>query len=645
MNNDNAIFKIIKKCQKDPAFFINNFCKIKHPKLGTLPFKLFSYQKKCLDDFQKHRFNIFKKCRQCGISTLTGSFSLWYAMFHNDKTILIVSKRDDDAKEYLTKNIKFPYNNLPEWMRSLWTPATMNEHTLAFKNGSVIRSLTSSPDTLRSNASSLNIIDEAAFIDKMEEMWAGGWNTMQHGGSAIVISTPKGVGNWYWKTWKGAVEKQNDFNPILINWWDMDWELKYKDELNNIETVIAPTKGIKVLHDKNDIEKYGPGPNGVTYWSPWLEKEYRNLSTQGDDSKFRQEVLAEFIGSGNTVLSKSTLQHISSTVSDDYIEIDKVDYINSSLNEYTILDFRGMLRIWEKPYTKVDAEKVITKAKLNNIDPKSLATDQTMPHTYVIGADPSSGEADDYCGLQVLDITTGKQVAELRIKETPKIFARMIDYVGRLYNNAHVVCERSGIGQTVVQELCKDLSYPNLYRHMRTTSTLKVKYNRFGFPTTSSSKPLLIKGLLDHTGEGQYTILSRRLYNELCIFVHLRNNRYGNEPGVGNTDDLVLAFCLAVIGINTALMNSGIVLSPIHNMDISNGLYMSDDKIIKKTNTNVISPIGIMSEFYTNKSNSKDELLKFTKQLGSMPFAPKDKLNIKTDSVIVKKNILRYFRQ
>ena len=103
-------------------------------------------------------------------------------------------------------------------MRELWKPETINEHTLAFSNGSSIKSLTSSPDTLRSNASSLNIIDEAAFIDKMEDMWSGGWSTLQHGGSVIIVSTPRGVGNWYWKVWTGAVDKQNDFNPIIINW-------------------------------------------------------------------------------------------------------------------------------------------------------------------------------------------------------------------------------------------------------------------------------------------------------------------------------------------------------------------------------------------------------------------------------------------
>lgn len=644
---DPVIAQIIQKCQKSPAFFIDNFCKVKHPKLGILPFKLFKYQKKCLKDFLNYRFNIFRKCRQCGISTLTGAFALWYAMFFSNKTILIVSKRDDDAKEYLSRNVKFCYNNLPDWMKKLWTPASVNEHTLAFANGSTIRSLTSSPDTLRSNASSLNIIDEAAFIEKMEDMWTGGYSTLQHGGSVICVSTPAGIGNWYWKTWSDAIDRQNDFNPIVINWWDMDWELKYRDELSGVETIIAPTKGIKLLDDPIDVEKYGPGPEGKTYWSPWLEGEYRNLATQGDDTKFRQEVLADFIGSGDTVLNRLALTTISQQTNGEFTTIGQVDYVSSSLNEHTVLDFMNQLWIWKKPYTKRDADKAVEQIKKEGKDPRGLPIEVTRPHLYVVGADPSSGEADDWCAVQVLDVTTQEQVAELKIKALPKVFAKMIDYIGRMYNTAHVVCERSGIGQAVVQELDKDIMYPNLYRHSKVAASLKTKYQQIGFPTTHVSKPVLIKHLLDSVGSDEgYQIRSTRLYHEFCIFIHLGSGKYGNEPGTGNSDDLVLATCLALVGVRSALMRSGNVLIPLHNVDVSVGDSVpSVAKISKPRANNLIAPVGISSEMYTTRPNKSEELARFISQLGGLPLT-KDKREPKgkMDSVSAKKHILRYFR-
>jgi len=649
---DPVIAQIIKRCQKSPSFFIDNFCKVKHPKLGILPFKLFSYQKKCLRHFMNKRFNVFKKCRQCGISTLTGSFALWYAMFYNDKTVLIVSKRDDDAKEYLARNVKFAYNNLPSWMKELWKPDTMNEHTLSFTNGSSIKSLTSSPDTLRSNASSLNIIDEAAFIDRMEDMWAGGWSTLQHGGSVIIVSTPKGVGNWYWKTWAGAVDKANDFNPIIINWWDMDWKLEFEDELNGLKTIIAPTRELKELIDPREVEKYGPGPTGKTFWSPWLEGEYRNLATKGDDSKFRQEVLAEFIGSGDTVLSRKALAQINLVTSDEYTTIGMVDYSNPALDEHLTLDFQDLLWVWEKPYTKEDAEAAISAAKKKGIDPRSLPTEISKPHTYVVGADTSTGEASDFCGLQVIDATTQRQVAELKIKVLPKMFARMTDYIGRMYNNAHVVCERTGIGQSVTQELDKDLMYPNLYRHSKTTATLKVKYNQIGYPTSASTKPVLIKHLIDNVGdEDGYILRSTRLYHECCIYIHLGNGRYGNEPGTGNTDDLVMALTLTLVGINSALMRDNIGLMPLNNISSgadSNAPVIAgkgSSKFDKLKGKGLMAPMGSSSEMYSGKVNQAEELARFTMQVGQgITIDKNSKRPILGPGVTKKKHILKYFR-
>jgi len=293
--------EVIKRCKKDPAYFIDHFCKIKHPNAGIIPFQLFSYQRNCLKDFKENRFNIFSKTRQSGISTLCGAYALWLAMFFKTKTVLIVSKRDKDAMEFMGRNIKFVYNHLPKWMQAIWKPVTNNEHEIGFSNGSKITSLPSGPDTLRSNSSSLNIIDEAAFCPHMNDMWAGGYPTLQHGGSVVVVSTSNGIGDWYWKTWTDAQDSNNEFNPIKIDWWEMDWVIEYDDDISHKPIRIAPADNTRKCTTKDEIAKYGE------YWSPWLETQYRQLTEKGNDAKFRQEVLRDFLGSGNSVLSRDTL--------------------------------------------------------------------------------------------------------------------------------------------------------------------------------------------------------------------------------------------------------------------------------------------------------------------------------------------------
>ena len=82
---------------------------------------------------------------------------------------------------------------------------------------------------------SLLIVDEAAFIENIGEIWASAQQTLATGGGAIVLSTPYGTGNWFHKTWLSAESAENDFLPIKLPWYvhperDESWR-KRQDEL------------------------------------------------------------------------------------------------------------------------------------------------------------------------------------------------------------------------------------------------------------------------------------------------------------------------------------------------------------------------------------------------------------------------------
>ena len=53
--------EIVELCKNDCAYFIENFCKVKHPTVGEIPFKLFKYQRDSLNQFSEYRFNLFSK--------------------------------------------------------------------------------------------------------------------------------------------------------------------------------------------------------------------------------------------------------------------------------------------------------------------------------------------------------------------------------------------------------------------------------------------------------------------------------------------------------------------------------------------------------------------------------------------------------
>jgi len=210
------IVKEIIRCGKDPVYFINNFVKISHPMEGLLDFKLYPFQENCIKQFQDYRFNIVLKARQLGLSTSVAGFVLWMMLFHREKSILSVATQLNVAVGMVRK-VKGMYKNLPEWIKIAKIEGD-NKNTFELNNGSWIKAASTTGDSGRSEALSLLVVDEAGIIQGMEEMWAGIYPTISTGGRCIVVSTPKGVGNWFHKTFIDAETGVNDFNPIKLNW-------------------------------------------------------------------------------------------------------------------------------------------------------------------------------------------------------------------------------------------------------------------------------------------------------------------------------------------------------------------------------------------------------------------------------------------
>ena len=187
------ILKEIVKSGKDPAYFLNNYARISHPMHGLIPFRTYNFQSDLLVDFNDYRFNIVLKARQLGISTITAGYVAWMMMFHRDKNILVVATKFTTAAN-LVKKVKAIIKYLPEWMQ-IANIEIDNRTSFELNNGSQIKASSTSADAGRSEALSLLVIDEAAHVEGLEELWTGLYPTLSTGGRCIALSTPNGVGN------------------------------------------------------------------------------------------------------------------------------------------------------------------------------------------------------------------------------------------------------------------------------------------------------------------------------------------------------------------------------------------------------------------------------------------------------------------
>jgi hypothetical protein len=211
-----------KKCALSPVYFMKKYVKIQHPQRGTISFNLFPFQEKTLQEFHDFDFNIVLKSRQMGISTLVAAYSLWLMVFHSDKNILVISTKQTVATELISK-VRFANKNLPTWFGRFNVKCVEdNKLSLKFQNGSRIQATSSAGDAGRSFALSLLIMDEAAFIDGIDEIWTAAYPTLSTGGRSIILSTPNGVGNFFHKMWRDAESKKVNglkaFNPIRLPW-------------------------------------------------------------------------------------------------------------------------------------------------------------------------------------------------------------------------------------------------------------------------------------------------------------------------------------------------------------------------------------------------------------------------------------------
>ena len=393
------------KCAEEPLYFIRNYCYMRHPTKGKLLFDDVMYDKQVqlIQAIHENRFSIVSKCRQCGASTMLGSYALWLALFNENTDICIISRKDSEAKIFKKRQIDFPYENLPEFLKSQkkkGVKLTESVHTREFFTGSTIR-CEAGPNAGRGGTFQFIIIDEAGFVQQVEETWSAIYPTISVGrGKAIVNSTSSAIGTWYANQWHAALAGDNDFQPISIDW--------------------------------NEVPHFAAQPG-------WLEEQEKNLTPH---SKFRREILRDFIVEGDTFVPGN---FIKSMVVEEPIRCD-------FLMPGDVVDVAGAL---ELPLNGFDD----TKNYMKNL----WIWKEPTAHNYMIGVDVAHGTAGDNSALQVIDTDLKEQVAEYRGKVDTNQLAIMSYKLGRYYNNALIAVEYNSMGSTVFNELDYHMQYENLY--------------------------------------------------------------------------------------------------------------------------------------------------------------------------------------
>jgi hypothetical protein len=471
MNQD--IKSIIKeeymKCATDPAHFMKKYTTIQHPQRGRIAFNLYPFQEKVLHLWRDNPYSIVLKSRQLGISTLAAGYAIWLMLFHKDKNVLCIATKQETAKNMVTK-VKFMFENLPSWLKIGYEEN--NKLTLRLNNGSQIKATSANSDAGRSEAVSLLIVDEAAFIEGINEIWASAQQTLATGGGAIVLSTPYGTGNWFHKTWVSAEAQENDFLPIKLPWY---------------------------VHPERNEE--------------WRKRQDELL---GDPRIAAQECDAEFNTSGDVVFHPEWIEFIKSTTIQEPLERRGADQ---------------NLWVWEPA---------------------------DYSRNYMVLADVARGDGKDFSAAHVIDIETNTQVAEYRGQLPPKEFGFFLVGLASEYNNALLVVENATVGWSTLDAI-SERGYRNVYHSPKSDQLTAESYLKVwegdssmtpGFTMSLKTRPLVVNKLREYVGERSVTIRSKRLLEEMRVFVW-KNGR--PEAQSGYNDDLIMSFGMGMYLRDTSL--------------------------------------------------------------------------------------------
>ena len=252
------------KCKEDPVYFARNYVKIVSLDRGLVPFNMYPFQEKLIQNFHDNRFNICKMPRQTGKSTTCVSYLLHYAVFNDNVNIAILANKASTARDLLGR-LQLAYENLPKWMQQgiiAW-----NKGSLELENGSKISANSTSSSAVRGGSYNVIFLDEFAFIPNhiADDFFASVYPTISSGQSTkvIIVSTPRGMNHFY-RMWHDAERDKNEYVPTDVHWSEV------------------------------------PGRD-----DKWKEQTIANTSEQ----QFRVEFECEFLGSTNTLINASKLKN------------------------------------------------------------------------------------------------------------------------------------------------------------------------------------------------------------------------------------------------------------------------------------------------------------------------------------------------
>lgn len=268
------------KCSRSVAYFVHTYGYVYDAtSRDWLSFHLWAAQATTLQMFVDNKLVIVLKARQLGLSWLALGFALWLMIFRPAATILIFSKRDDEAVDLLDFRLKGMYHRLPAWMQAR-AVVEDSKHIWRLSNGS--RAMAFPTSGGESYTATLAIMDEADKVQNLNTLLNAVKPTVDAGGRLLLISSvDKGrPQSTFKRIYQGAKEGVTEWKGVFLPWSarpgrSEEWYEGVKAE------ALARTGSLDDLHQEypaTDAEALSPRTLDKRIAPAWLQQCYTPLT-------------------------------------------------------------------------------------------------------------------------------------------------------------------------------------------------------------------------------------------------------------------------------------------------------------------------------------------------------------------------------
>lgn len=494
--------------------YIEKFIKILNKDGELVPLKFNYAQNKLYDVIKKQTQEnkpvriIILKARQMGISTCVEAILNTNTMLNfNMKTGIITHQSSATAN--LFKMSKIMYQSLPNKIKPQVLKDNQNE--LVFNNtdntglNSELKCMTAGSSGVgRSDTYKQLHLSEYAF-------WPGDKKATLNGLLQAVPNTPNSIviiestanGFEHFKElWDDAVEGNSDFIPVFFPWFKMpEYRMTYD--------------GFDLTEEEKELKRIYSLDNEQLSWRRWCIKN----NCSNDIDMFKQEYPSNpeeaFLSTGKCLFNKEQV-------------INRIQKLKDPL---------------KKGYFKYNYNsQKITNIKFVESESKSLIEIYEMPksgYPYVLGGDPAGIGTDSFAG-DVIDNTTGKQVATLEVELDETEFTRQMYCLGMFYNEA-LCCIETNYSTFPTKELFR-LGYTKQYlRTIDDIIDVKIQ-DKLGFNTNRATRPVIISELVKFFSECIDLINCKKTLLQALTFIKREDGKQAADDGYH--DDRIMSLAI-----------------------------------------------------------------------------------------------------